>query len=121
MPLEMWPEHRHPIPEVTIGRRRPGLGDSIGAELQVGVVSGFSRPVWIATAIGIAGLGDAGPIADYASLKDEVGFCRTIAALPREQERMLKRVNCAERLQLRIVFECVIEYEAKDWFLLCLR
>src|SRR5262245_9392771 len=121
MPLEMWPEHRHPIPEVAIGRSRPGLGHCVGAELQVDIGSGLSRPVRIATAIGIAGFGETSPIADYPSLNCQVGICWTIAPLPREQERMLKGVNCAERLQMRIVLERVIEYVPKDRLSLGLR
>src|SRR5262245_22172301 len=82
--LEMRPEHRDPIPEVTIGRGGSGLGHGVSADLQVGVVFGLSQPVWIATAVGIAGFGEARPIADHASLNDQVVIYWTIAALPRE-------------------------------------
>src|SRR5215813_10151966 len=114
MSLEVRPEHRHLIPEVATRTRRTCLCGSHSSDFQVGIVPGLGWPFRVATAVRVAGFREAHPIADDPPLNGEISLRRAVPALPREEERVLNGVICAERLQLRIVFERVIEDEAEN-------
>ena len=90
MALEMWPDIGTPSQKSQLAAAGSVPATVLALNSKETSFPRLGRPVQAATAIWVAGFGEAGPIPNDAPLYDEVGVCRAIAALPGKQERVLK-------------------------------